>query len=341
MTPTLERIRENLTEKRSDMHEWIRTAPSHRKTVLLGPSTEQAVHSHIKNIEGSIAEIESDTFGICEVCQESVETERLEIDYTCCVCIDHFSVEEIRDLENELELAQTIQKTLLPQGDLNIPGLDIAAYSRPAQLLGGDYFDFVELKEGKYYLAIADVAGHGVSASLHMASIQAMLRSIAPTSQSPSEIANKIHRLFVHNIQFTTFVSLFLGAFDPDTRSLAYSNAGHNPPLVFQTKKDGKISSSCLNPTGAAIGLIEDMEYGEQILKLHKTDLLVMYTDGLTEAMDQRNEMFGVERLVEIIEGTYPAPPKEVIQKIKEGLEAFIEGRSLADDTTIVVCKVI
>lgn len=158
-TPTLERIRVNLTEKRSDLHEWVRAAPSHRKAVLLGPSTEEAVHSHIKNLEGSIAEVESGALGKCEVCQESVETERLEIYYTCCVCIDHLSVEEIRDLENELELAQTIQKTLLPQEDLDIHGLDIAAYSRPAQLLGGDYFDFVELKDGKYCLAIADVAG--------------------------------------------------------------------------------------------------------------------------------------------------------------------------------------
>ncbi|MFA9404061.1 MAG: PP2C family protein-serine/threonine phosphatase, partial [Anaerolineales bacterium] len=102
-----------------------------------------------------------------------------------CVCLDHFSVEEVRDLEHELELAQAVQKTLLPQAIPKMPGLEIAAYSRPAQLLGGDYFDFTEFKDGKYGLAIADVAGHGVSASLHMASIQAMLRSIVPTSHSP------------------------------------------------------------------------------------------------------------------------------------------------------------
>ena len=111
---------------------------------------------------------------------------------------------------------------LLPQAIPEMPGLEIAAYSRPAQLLGGDYFDFAEFKDGRYCVAIADVDGHGVSASLHMASVQATLRAIVPSSHSPSEVANQIHKLFVHNIHFTTFVTLFIGAFDPSTKSFTY-----------------------------------------------------------------------------------------------------------------------
>ncbi|MES0344359.1 MAG: PP2C family protein-serine/threonine phosphatase, partial [Anaerolineales bacterium] len=275
------------------------------------------------------------------VCQESVESDRLEIDYTCCVCLDHLSIEEVRDLEHELELAQQVQKTLLPQEIPEMSGLEIAAYSRPAQLLGGDYFDFTAFNDGKYCLALADVAGHGVSASLHMASIQAMLRSIVPTSHSPVEVVSQIHKLFVHNIHFTTFVTLFIGAFNPNSKSFTFCNAGHNPPIVLRTGSDYAESNFRLNPTGPAIGLIEDTEFGEETLLLHEGDLLVMYTDGLTEAVDQRNEMFGVERLVDITEAIYPASPDVVVREIREGLETFIDGRSLADDTTIVVCRVI
>lgn len=341
-TPTMERVRESLTDKRVRLQKWVQTTPSDQKNVLLGPANEEAVRSHIKTIENSIEEAESGTLGICVMCEESegsVELARLEIDYTCCVCLDHFSVEEVRDLEHELELAQAVQKTLLPQAIPEMPGLEIAAYSRPSQLLGGDYFDFAQFNDGRYCLAIADVAGHGVSASLHMASIQAMLRSIVLTSHSPSEVTSQIHKLFVHNINFTTFVTLFIGAFDSSSKSFTYCNAGHNPPIVVRTGNDDAGSNFSLNPTGAAIGLIEDTEFGENSMSMQSGDLLLMYTDGLIEATNPRNEMFGMERLQNVVEGLYPISPEEAIREIRRRLEIFVEGKPLADDTTILVCR--
>ncbi len=336
----MDQVRESLSEKHVSLQEWIHTTPSDHKTVILGPTTEEAVYSHIKTIESSIEEAEAGTLGTCVVCEESVESERLEIDYTCCVCLDHFSVEEVRDLEHELELAQAVQKTLLPQAIPELPGLEIAAYSRPAQLLGGDYFDFAEFKDGRYCLAIADVAGHGISASLHMASIQAMLRSIVPSSHSPSDVASQIHKLFVHNIQFTTFVTLFIGAFDPRSKSFTYCNAGHNPPIALRGGNNAHKNTLRLNPTGAAIGLIEDAAYGENSMRLESDDLLLMYTDGLVEATNPRMEMFGMNRLQNLIESRYPMSPGDVIHEIKHGVEVFVEGSSLADDTTILACRI-
>jgi sigma-B regulation protein RsbU (phosphoserine phosphatase) len=274
------------------------------------------------------------------MCQDYVELDLLEIDYTSCVCITHFSEEEIRHLETELELAQRVQKTLLPQEIPNIPGLEIAAFSRPAQIVGGDYFDFIEFGRGTHCLAIADVAGHGVSASLHMASIQAMLRAVVPANHSPADVVREIHKLFIHNIRFTTFVTFFLGAFNPATKTFTYCNAGHNPPLVLQKRKNGKESIAWLNPTGAAIGLIEEAEFGEKTFDFHEGDLLVMYTDGVTEAVNIKNDMFGSERLTEIIKRLHQSPPKEVVRGIREGLDDFSGGKSLADDTTVVVCRI-
>jgi sigma-B regulation protein RsbU (phosphoserine phosphatase) len=327
-------------EKRVGLTEWLSMTPSHKKGVLLGPSTEQGVHAHLGAVDNSIMKAESGSLCRCEMCQDYVELDLLEIDYTSCVCITHFSEEEIRHLETELELAQRVQKTLLPQEIPNIPGLEIAAFSRPAQIVGGDYFDFVEFGRGTHCLVIADVAGHGVSASLHMASIQAMLRAVVPVELSPAEVVRKIHKLFIHNIRFTTFVTFFIGVFDPTTKTLTYCNAGHNPPLVLQEHKNGKETIVWLNTTGAAIGLIEEAEFGEKTFDFHEGDLLVMYTDGVTEAVNIQNDMFGRERLAAIIKRLHQSPPKEVVRGIREGLEDFSGGKPLADDTTVVVCRI-
>jgi sigma-B regulation protein RsbU (phosphoserine phosphatase) len=135
-------------------------------------------------------------------------------------------------------------------------------------------------------------------------------------------------------------VTFFIGAFNPTTKTLTYCNAGHNPPMVLQKRNNGKGPIVWLNPTGAAIGLVEEAEFGEKTLSLHEGDLLVMYTDGVTEAVDPQNEEFGSERLVVIIERLYQSTPKEVVRGIREGLENFSGGQPLADDTTVLVCRI-
>ena len=340
-TPILENIRNNLFEKRDRIHQWLHATPMSKKEVYLGPSTEQAVHARLEAIDEAISKADSRTLGKCEVCQGQVETELLEIDYSACVCIEHLSAEQRRNLESELELAQSVQRMLLPQEVPDIPGLEIAAYSRPAQIVGGDYFDFIEFSSGLHGLAIADVAGHGVSASLHMASIQALLRTLAPINKSPSEVMSQVHKLFIHNIRFETFVTFFIGAFDSSTQSLTYCNAGHQPPLVFRKAGSNAAPVVMLRPTGAAIGLVEEAEFEEAVIDLQKGDLIVLYTDGVTEAMNKQNQQFGRERLETLIRRAERMPVKDVIQEIKLSLEEFSGGRALADDTTIVIGRIV
>ena len=336
----LERIRQGLLRRRDSLTEWFHATPLVKKEVLLGPLKEQSVRARLDVIDDTIAKVDSQTLGKCEVCQGEVENELLEIDYTACVCIEHLSKEERRHLEAELELAQSVQKMLLPQEIPNIPGLEIAAFSRPAQIVGGDYFDFIDFSNGLHGLAIADVAGHGVSASLHMAGIQALLRALVPQNTSPAEVMRQLHKLFVHNIRFETFVTFFLGAFDPATGTLTFCNAGHLPPLVLMKTNGEKDPVDMLLPTAAAIGLVEEAEFSEKTIKLQAEDLLVLYTDGLTEAVNLQNQQFGRNRLLELSRQVDNASVKDVVQKIKLGLEEFSAGKPLADDTTIVICKV-
>jgi sigma-B regulation protein RsbU (phosphoserine phosphatase) len=333
-------MREGLLQKQDNLTEWLHATPLGKKKVLLGPSTEQSVHARLDVIDDAISKADSRTLGKCEVCHGDVETELLEVDYTACVCIEHLSMEERRHLESDLELAQDVQKMLLPQEVPNIPGLEIAAFSRPAQFVGGDYFDFIDFSNGFHGLAIADVAGHGVSASLHMASIQALLRTLVPVNKSPAEVMSQLHKLFIHNIRFETFVTFFIGAFDSSTKTLTFSNAGHLPPLVLRNNKSKKESVEMLRPTGAAIGLVEEAEFAEKTIELQKEDLLVLYTDGITEAVNPQNQEFGRERLIKLSQQVNNAPVKKVVQEIRQGLEEFSEGKPLADDTTIVICKI-
>jgi sigma-B regulation protein RsbU (phosphoserine phosphatase) len=328
-TNVIQKARESLAEKRAHLQDWIQSAPEGEKKRVLGPSSPAAIQSHIQTISESIEKIDAGTLGTCEVCDLSVETHRLEVDYTCCVCLDHYSEAEMRSLEQELELAQSVQR-----------GLQLSAYSRPAQILGGDYFDFAFFEDGRACLAIADVAGHGVSASLHMASLQAMLRSIVPNCNQPSEVVRKIHELFVHNIHFTTFVSFFVAAYDPDARTLVYCNAGHNPPILMRTDKDANGTRVLLNPTGPAIGLIEGAEYREEFTQLQADDLLLMYTDGLVEATNPDMDMFGMLRLQKVLDENYPMSAEVAIRQIRGSLDDFVHGSPLADDTTILACSV-
>jgi len=336
----LERMRKGLLQRRDSLSAWLHATPPVKKQLLLGPSTERSVHARLDVIDGAITKADSKTLGKCEICKGEVDPELIEVDYTACVCIDHLSQEERRHLESELELAQRVQKMLLPPEAPHIPGLEVAAFSRPAQFVGGDYFDFIDFNNGSHGLAIADVAGHGVSASLQMASVQALLRALVPAHTSPAGAMSQVHKLLIHNIRFDTFVTFFMGAFDSSAKTLTFCNAGHPPPLVLRKSVSKEEAVDLLLPTGAAIGLVEEAEFGEKTIQLREEDLLVLYTDGVTEAVNLQNHEFGRERLATLSRQPQSMPAKQVVQEIRQGLGKFSEGKPFADDITIVVCRI-
>ncbi|HYN89046.1 MAG TPA: PP2C family protein-serine/threonine phosphatase, partial [Ardenticatenaceae bacterium] len=213
-------------------------------------------------------------------------------------------------------------------------------FSRPAQIVGGDYFDFLRFRDGSYGLAIADVAGKGMAASLLMASLQTLLRSLAPESDSTAEVVERLNRLFCHNIHFTTFVTLFLGRLDPATHVLDYCNAGHNPPILFRPGS-GENSVSWLRPTGPAIALSEGARFDAVTLALSPGDTLLLYTDGVTEACDSQQNLFGYDRLAAFVQERVDLPVSELTRALRQTLDAYCEGQPLDDDTTIVVCKIV
>jgi sigma-B regulation protein RsbU (phosphoserine phosphatase) len=337
----LEQVRASILERREAISQWLTGTPPTAKAVALGPLNEAAVQEHLDHLESCCAQAEASQLGLCTICHDYVDSSRLVVDYTANVCLDHLSKEEAAGLERELEMAQVVQQALLPGETPEVPGLQLAAFTRPAQIIGGDYFDFVSYQDGQYGWVVGDVAGHGVSASLHMAGLQALCRAVIPTSPGPAEAAERIHRLFVHNSRYPTFVSLFLGAYAPSGRTLTYCNAGHNPPLVLRAGNGGDPVAEWLQPTGAAIGLVEEAAFREERLTLGRGDLLVMYTDGVVEATSRTGSAFEAHGLLEAATRARGGAAGDVLRALTRALEAFSDGRELADDATLVVARAV
>src|SRR5574338_370758 len=248
-----EDIRSALMEKQANLTEWLEQAPQEQKQVQLGTAEEEAVQQQLETIEIALDHIHEGVLGVCEVCHGVVDDNLLQMNYTACVCLEHYSDEQRRQLENELELSQTLQRALLPRQLPTIPGMEIAAFSRPAQIVTGDYFDFVHFKDGSPGLVIADVSGHGVSAGMMMSSLQTAFQTLAPEAFSPLEVIERINRLYIHNINLTTFVTVFFAKLDPASRSVSYANAGH-PAYLYRAATDEDL---WLRRTAPAIGLVE------------------------------------------------------------------------------------
>lgn len=333
-------IHDRLMTQRQALANWLHNTPASERQTRLGVASDQAVSTRLEVLDHAIDKAEHDTLDICEVCQGHIEPELLEMNYSCCVCMDDLSPEEKRRLEADLELSQEMQQALLPQEPPDMPGLEIAVFSRPARIVSGDYFDFFRFKDNTYGLAIGDVVDKGLAASLLMASIQASLKILVTDNTSPAQVVERMNSLLIHNVRLTQFVTLFLGQFDPAVRRLTYTNAGHNPPLVLRHSMNGGKPIEWLQPTGAAIGLVEQFSFKTGTIDLRPGDLIVFYTDGVTDARNSAGQDFGTERLVEAVQSFANRAPRDLLRELRQRLQAFAVDRTIDDDTTIVICKI-
>jgi sigma-B regulation protein RsbU (phosphoserine phosphatase) len=336
------RIRDSLQEKRQALADWFAGARASEKQLRLGPAGEPGFIAHLQVIDQASEKSQAGTLGLCTVCHEPVNDELLVMDYTCCVCLDHLSGPELRRLEQDLELSADVQRALLAPSTPQVPGVEYAAFSRPAQYISGDYFDFVQFGDGAFGMTIADVAGHGIQASLMMASVQTALRTLAPENTSPAAVVERINYIYNHNLNFSSFVTLFLGRIDPAAGTLTYCNAGHNPPILLHDHgQDGRPgpATDWLAPTGSAIGLVEGSPFTAETIPFHAGDVLLLYTDGVTEARGPSGEFFGEQRLAELLAGLAGQPARPLLDALRGQLEAFLGGQPPADDVTLLVCK--
>jgi phosphoserine phosphatase RsbU/P len=243
-------------------------------------------------------------------------------------------------LRLDLRTAIEVQKAFIPQNPPSIPGLECATFYKPAYGVTGDYYDFFRVSSGKWGIAIGDVSGKGMGAALVMANLQASVRAQAQQSHSGPAIAVKrVNQLIHESSPIHFYASLFYAEYDPPTRTLAYVNAGQNPPIVIR-RQGGRSKIHRLESEGAPVGLFENSIYESVSFQLEAEDILVACTDGIIETENQDGELWGQQRLEDLFSLCVRRTPRHVVQSIVREVSAFGIGRAPQDDMTLVVLQV-
>jgi sigma-B regulation protein RsbU (phosphoserine phosphatase) len=249
---------------------------------------------------------------------------------------DQLQQEAVRSerMERELQLAREIQATFLPDKIPEIPNWDIDVYWQPAREVGGDFYDILLLDNQKIGFVMADVADKGMPAALFMTLIRTLMRAAAKDKISPAEVLKQVNELLLPDAKHGMFVTLFYGVISIETGLMSYANAGHNPPLVKRCNGDELTE---LTRTGMALGIFDDIEVVERTISVEPGDCVFLYTDGITEAFSSDGEMFGIERLKNLIAGSEFTNSHELACSIIEAVQKFIVGTELSDDMTMGV----
>jgi sigma-B regulation protein RsbU (phosphoserine phosphatase) len=238
-------------------------------------------------------------------------------------------------LEEEMRLARNIQQDLLPGEIPTIPGYDLFAFNRPSYQVGGDLFDIIQLSDGKYLFAIADVTGKGTPAALLMSNIQAGLRVSASANMDLTKTAAKINRLICSNTSADKFITCFLSILDPENSTLTYVNAGHNPPYW---KRHGHRQLKTLDAGGLLFGIIAESAYESETIQLAPGDTIFQFTDGINEAMNPAGEEFGELRLEEYL-STSTSSARDFVDMLLTELDTFRQTAPQSDDITLIYLR--
>jgi sigma-B regulation protein RsbU (phosphoserine phosphatase) len=241
-------------------------------------------------------------------------------------------------LEREMELGRQIQLSLLPKSTPVLPGWEFAVHYQPARQVGGDFYDFFDLPngQGRMGLAVADVMGEGVPAALFMALGRTVIRTIALSQQSPAAVLTLANPLILRDSHADLFLSAFYAILDTGSGRLSYANAGHNRP-IWQRAVTGQIQE--LAADGIVLGVLPEIDLEERTIDVAPGDVLVLYTDGVTEAMDAENRMFGRDRLQAAVATCAGDSAQQAVESIVQALGEFTGGTQQSDDITILVVR--
>jgi sigma-B regulation protein RsbU (phosphoserine phosphatase) len=249
----------------------------------------------------------------------------------------HEQLIEKKRLEVQLEIAREVQLELLPAGDPKLEGFDICGYNFSTEEVSGDYYDWVSIYEDQIGIVIADVSGKGVPAALLMAFLRASLRAAIHIGYAPHISMAKVNYLLWESIERNQFVTAFYGVLDASNKTLAYTNAGHNPPLLMNA--DG--SAHFMERGGLPLGMFRNTRYYEYYQSIEPGQILVLYTDGVTEATNAKGEEYGRDKLLKAVRDNRHLSARELITAIQQDVNAWTDGRGASDDMTFFIIKAV
>lgn len=288
----------------------------------------------LNEVDDALERIEKGSYGLCEVCHDPIEEERLIIDPLVRFCLDHLNAEEQRFLEQDLTLASKMQLSLLPKKNFQIDGWDISYIYEPAGPVSGDYCDIIRLKNkpDNFYFILGDVSGKGIAASLLMTQIHAMVHSLLTFNLPVNDLMGRINRLLTESALPSFYATLVIG-YAGDDGNIDICNAGHCPPLLISNGNTTEIKAS-----GIPIGLFCSTKYEYQKIKVKSREVLFLYTDGLYEAVKDEVE-YGLDRVTYVASESYNMSSDSIINRFVKDLDDFTNGSKRPDDLTLMALK--
>jgi len=317
-------VRHQLQERRQRLEAALRAAPREPQFSRL-----------LKEVDEALARVEGGSYGLCEVCHDSIERDRLMADPLVRFCLDHLTEQEQRDLEQDLQLAARIQRGLLPEKSLTALGWEIHYHYQPVGPVSGDYCDVLRPDggSGDLYFLFGDVSGKGVSAAILMAHLHATFRSLVAADFSVGQLVERANRVFRESTLSPYFATLVVGRAS-ESGELEICNAGHCPPLVLT---DGKVTP--VDPTGLPVGAFYSTSFSSKKLRLGKGDTLLLYTDGLTEARNADGAEYGSERISRVLGGARKLTPEALTRACLEDLAVHLGNSPKVDDLSLMVVR--
>lgn len=300
-------LRAQLLDRREKLH-----------TAVNASGESLSLMNLLKEVDLALEKLAQGTYGMCETCHDPIEADRLVVDPLIRNCLDHLTAAEQRVLERDLDLASEVQRNLLPKGDVSVAGWETAFHYAPVGSVSGDYCDLIVPEgESSLYFFVGDVTGKGVAASILMAHLQAIFRSLLKSSQPLTKLVEQANRLFCEGTLSTHFATLVCGRAN-DAGDIEVCNAGHCFPLVMRNSAVEQIPS-----TGLPLGMFCNSEFTSRKVTIARGDALVLYSDGFTEVKDASGRLYGEQRLTTLVGNKRKLAPQELIRACLEDPRSF------------------
>jgi sigma-B regulation protein RsbU (phosphoserine phosphatase) len=285
----------------------------------------------LREVDSALDRMAEGTYGVCLECHESVEQDRLLADPLVQYCLDHLTQHQRTALQRDLDLASQVQRNLLPQKGLRAAGWETSYHFEPVGAVSGDYCDLIP-SNGQLLFMLGDVSGKGVAASMLMAQLHALFRSLTQMSLPLGQIVTHVNRFFCESALAGQYATLICGLAKP-TGEVEIHNAGHCPAIVVGPKGAFRIES-----TGMPLGMFRETEFSATRVQLQTGDTLFLYTDGLSEAASESDE-YGVDRVMTLVHQQSARQPAELIAACLDDMRAFTNGGQRFDDMTVMAVR--
>jgi len=315
-------IRSQLTSRHRSLKQAMSNAPD-----------DTYLSDLLQEVDAALSRLDDGTFGICEVCHDPIESERLAADPLVRFCIDHLTASQQTALEQDIELAARIQSALLPPKNLHHGGWRTAYHFEPEGAVSGDYCDLITAKDGGLYFMLGDVSGKGVAAAMLMSHLSALFRALISVELPLTQIVERASRVFCESTHANQYATLVCGKANAHGE-IEICNAGHLPSLVSQGSRHYRLDSN-----GLPLGLFCSEAFSVDRVKMNQGDCLMLLTDGLSEGQDPSGNEFGMEPLIEILGRNPVQSASELMQQAVKSAADFRAGVKPKDDLTLLVIE--